>query len=99
MEMFLFLTLLLLSEKDAQVKDALELVLKFYRENRELLLSLCSGKLPPLFSTVSSPSAPEEPVPPKKDAPLKEETAQDEAPKKENDLRLIEEFLKRQKLL
>lgn len=90
MELFLVLTLLMLSEKNPELKSALQSVVKFYRENRELLLSV-SGNLAPAPLPREEPAAPpaqgrtEEPP---KSSPLEGEGS----------LKLIEEFLKRQKL-
>ena len=77
------LTLFYLSEKNAPLRAALEKALKFYKENRELLLAL-------------SPSGGAPEAPPKKECPKAE--TEGESFKPQEDLKLIEEFLKRQKI-
>ena len=82
MELFLVLTLFDLSEKNAPLRAALEQSLKFYKENRELLLAL--------RPTTAPGSAP-------KNESTAAETAS-ETVKTQDELKLIETFLKRQKI-
>lgn len=85
MELFLVLTLFYLSEKNAPLRAALEQSLKFYKENRELLLAL--------RPTAAPESAPE--ASPKND-PIAETAS--ETVKTQDELKLVEAFLKRQKI-
>ncbi len=86
MELFLVLTLFYLSEKNAPLRAALEQSLKFYKENRELLLAL--------RPTAAPESVPEASP---KNAPTAAET-ESETVKTQDELKLIEAFLKRQKI-
>lgn len=74
METLILLLVLALSEKNAELKETVRSVLSFYRENRELLVSLAGAQ--------SSPTAQSSP----------------ESPPAQDGLKLIEEFLKRQKV-
>lgn len=82
----MILTLFYLSEKNAPLRAALEQSLKFYKENRELLLALRPTTAPGSASEAST-----------KNEPTAAETAS-ETVKTQDELKLIEAFLKRQKI-
>ena len=81
------LTLFYLSEKNAPLRAALEQSLKFYKENRELLLALRPSPASPESTPEASP----------KNEPITAET-ESETVKTQDELKLIEAFLKRQKI-
>lgn len=83
MELFLLLLLLSLADKNAELKDTLQRVLSFYRENREWLL-LLSGR-PPQKEETGGKEPPKDPAP----AETKENS-----PGLGGDLRILEAFLK-----
>ena len=88
MEMLIVLLVLSLSEKNAEIKETLKSVLSFYRENRELLVTLAGTNNATANCNAATASAPTDDPPP----------AQAVSTSAPDGLRLIEEFLKRQKL-
>lgn len=79
MEMLIALFVLALSEKDPKIKETLKSVLSFYRENRELLLTI---------SSMQTPSAPAS------NAPCPAEPRNESASSQGDGVRFLEEFLK-----
>lgn len=101
METFLLLTLLLLSEKNPSLHDALQNVLKIYRENRDLffLLSNPAGTACRTIPQSGNPKGPSQTsaAPDSACEPPQNEAKKSASTDQEAGIKLIEEFLKRQK--